>query len=131
MKWLRGLWDSCRERLASCWSTLCSGIRRFFTWHGTLRTPVRMAVDVAIAGVVILAWPLLAVGLAATCFTDRLDSVGALLSMIAAAAFLEVIGLWAIELLLPLVAIQVGRVTTRYLDNVELREHEYRLHLGQ
>ena len=115
-----GVWDETRRSISSVWNSFSSGVSGFFRGRGGIP---RMIVDVAIATCLAI-WviPLVVIALAAASFIDTADTMTALVTGLLAFLALEVLALWAMEIIVVLAAFQVARLTTRYLHYVELRQ---------
>lgn len=111
--------DEILARIKAVWECFRAGLRSF--WHGRGGWTRRLFDLTAALCIAILAPPLV-IALSAANFVDGTDTMTAVVTALIAYLVLEFLALWFMEILVVLAALQLSRLSNRYLFHVERRK---------
>lgn len=117
--WFGALYDEVADRTKRGWQ---STKECFYNWWKGRGGWIRRIVDFLIMLAIGIWIPAVAIGFAAANFTDKTDTVSAVVTTTIAYIVLDFIAFFAMELIIILGMFQVAFLTTRYLRNVERRK---------
>lgn len=128
--WFFGIFDEFRDRVQIVTTTFLEGFKTYWNGRGGW---IRKILDLIFVTAIAILAPPVAVALAAANFIDGTDTMTAVVTATVAFIALDLLAMFAMEVVIILGAFQFSRVTTRYLEHVSrrkaIREAEQGLHV--